>query len=141
LVSYVRWFPHPYLLKPKVISQFTAVRRADSGNSEQYKQHLHATQPSGHNTHVVRRSYVTHQSHAAVLRLKPMKLLCFSRPANRNRERLKVNFKLQESMVAHRKGREIALPFLYPRRQIGVSGQRHVLAALSPGKRHDTHCT
>ena len=37
-------------------------------------------------------------------------------------------------MKAQRGSRDIALVFLKPRRQIGVGGQRHVAAALSPRK-------
>jgi hypothetical protein len=35
---------HPHLLKLKVISEFTAVRGAESDNNQQYRDHTHARQ-------------------------------------------------------------------------------------------------
>ena len=48
--------------------------------------------------------------------------------------KVKVKFTLEQAAKAQRGSRCIALLFLQPRRQMGVGGQRHAPAALSPGK-------
>jgi hypothetical protein len=48
---------------------------------------------------------------------------------------------MQGSTVAQRDSGDLILPFLYSRREMAVSGQCHVLAALTQRKRHDTNCT
>ena len=48
--------------------------------------------------------------------------------------KVKVKFFLEQTTKAQRRSRGIALLFLQPRRWMGVGGQRHVPAALPPGK-------
>jgi hypothetical protein len=54
--------------------------------------------------------------------------------------KVKVKVTLKQTKKAQRGSRGIALLFLSPRRWMGMSGQRHALAALPPG-RPGTHCT
>jgi len=51
-----------------------------------------------------------------------------------------LQFTVQQAAKAQRGSRGIALLFLYPRRYMGVAGQRHVLATLPLEKRPGTHC-
>ena len=52
----------------------------------------------------------------------------------------KVNFIPEQAKKAQKGSRGIALLFLSRRLYMGVGGQRHTSAALSPGKRPGTHC-
>ena len=54
--------------------------------------------------------------------------------------KVKVKSTLEQTTMAQRGSRCIALLFLQPRRKMGVGGQRHAPTALPPGKRPHTHC-
>jgi hypothetical protein len=48
----------------------------------------------------------------------------------------KVNFTIYPTMKGQDGGRGVSVHFLYPRREMGVGGQRHTPAAASPGLTH-----